>query len=88
MPKSQFVSRILRTLLVLVTLSVPELAQAQSVHMERDQHVVFDDELLNADLGTPSGALVFGAHVRPPRPQLIRPRTNFVPELYKSIENI
>ena len=62
-------------------------AQAQNEHEDRVQNEVFDDDLLNADLGAPFGVQVFprlrGAHVL-----LIRPRTSFVPELYKSIEHI
>ena len=60
----------------------------QARHEARDQNVVFDDELLNANLVTPFGDAIFPEHVRPARVTLIRPRTSFVPELYKSVEHI
>jgi hypothetical protein len=71
----------------LAALSSTRIAQAQQKHEERVQNEIFDDDLLNADLGAPFGVQVFprlrGAHVL-----LIRPRTSFVPELLKSIEHI
>ena len=69
------------------TLTLPRIAQAQGKHQERVQHEVFDDDLLNADLGTPYGVQVF-PRLRGPRVSLIRPRTSFVPELLKSVEHI
>jgi hypothetical protein len=62
-------------------------AQAQPKHEDRVQNEVFDDDLLNADLGTPYGEPIF-TRPRGPRITLIRPRTSFVPELLKSIEHI
>ena len=69
------------------------VAQAQTVHSrspreDRDQHMVFDDDLLNADLVAPFGDPVFSKHMPPARVTLIRPRTSFVPELYESVEQI
>jgi hypothetical protein len=55
---------------------------------QRDQLMIFDDDLLDADLATPFGDPVFSGHLRPGRVTLIRPRTSFVPELYKSVEHI
>ncbi|HTA88212.1 MAG TPA: hypothetical protein VK745_01500 [Polyangiaceae bacterium] len=55
---------------------------------ERDQLMIFEDDLLDADLATPFGDPVFSGHIRPGRVTLIRPRTSFVPELYKSVEHI
>jgi len=72
----------------LAALITPCLAQAQAAHAERVQNEVFEDDLLNADLGTPFGAHVFPPHLPPARTLLIRPRTNFIPELYKSIEHL
>lgn len=63
--------------------AVPETA-----HNARDQLMIFDDDLLDADLATPFGDPVFSGHLRPGRVTLIRPRTSFVPELYKSVEHI
>lgn len=63
-------------------------AHTRSPHEDRDQQMVFDDDLLNANLVTPFGDPIFPGHVRPARITLIRPRTSFVPELYKSVEHI
>lgn len=76
-------------LLALAALWHSGLAHAREpATSETNQRVVFDDDLLNADLGAPFGARVFGTHLPPARTQLIRPRTNFVPELYKSVEHL
>ena len=72
----------------LAALASPRLAHAQAVRADRVQNEVFEDDLLNADLGTPFGAHVFPPHLPPARTLLIRPRTNFIPELYKSIEHL
>ena len=74
-------------------ISQASVAQAQSAHSQtlredRDQHMVFDDDLLNANLVAPFGDPVFGKHLPPARVMLIRPRASFVPELYKSVEQI
>jgi len=61
---------------------------APSPRENRDQNVVFDDDLLGADVAEPFGDPVFTGHARKPRPMLIRPRTSFVPELYKTVEQI
>jgi hypothetical protein len=63
-------------------------AHAPPAREDRDQHVVFDDDLLDANLDTPFGDPVFSKHMPPARVTLIRPRTSFVPELYKSVEQI
>ncbi len=44
--------------------------------------------MLDANLSTPFGDPPFAGHLPPARTLLIRPRTNFVAELYKSIEQI
>lgn len=72
----------------LAALASTRVAQAQSAHSDRIQNVVFDDDLLNGDLGAPFGDPVFSSHLPPARTQLIRPRTNFLPELYKSVEHL
>ena len=79
------------TLLVSVLLTAllqPSAARAQSAHADTPTTVVFDDDLLNADLDAPFGARVFGTHLPPARTQLIRPRTNFIVELYRSVEHL
>jgi hypothetical protein len=63
-------------------------ATSEAKPSERDQLMIFDDDLLDADLATPFGDPVFSGHIRPGRVTLIRPRTSFVPELYKSVEHI
>ncbi len=72
----------------LTALSAARVAHAQAAHADRDQKLIFDDDLLNADLGAPFGAQVFPSHLPPARTLLIRPRTNFLPELYKSVEQL
>ena len=72
----------------LAVLAWPRLGQAQAAHGERVQHEVFDDDLLSADLATPSGAVVFSGHLPPARTRLIRPRASFLPELYESVEHL
>ena len=85
---SVFAARLVLFGSALAALASPRLGQAQAAHGDRIQNEVFDDDLLTADLGTPSGARVFGGHLPPARTQLIRPRTNFLPELYKSVEHL
>lgn len=47
----------------------------------------FTDDLLNSDVSYPRGGSIV---VRPPpmRSLLIRPRSNFIPEMLKSVENM
>ncbi len=91
--RSALVRRRARALLVssaLACLLIPALAHAEPAARpsERDQFVKFDDELLGADVSAPYGGPIFATHLPPARTLLIRPRTNFVPELYKSVEQI
>ncbi len=72
----------------LAALAGPRVAHAQAAHTDRVQNEVFDDDLLTADLGAPFGAQVFPSHLPPARTLLIRPRTSFLPELYKSVEHL
>ena len=81
-----FAARLLLLGLPLTALASPRIALAQPTASARIQNVVFDDDLLNADLGAPFGARIFPVHLPPARTLLIRPRTNFLPELYKSVE--
>jgi len=74
--------------LSLALLTLPTLASAQTARKAQNQQVIFDDDLLDANLSTPSGDPLFAGHLPPARTLLIRPRTNFVAELYKSIEQI
>ena len=62
-------------------------AHTRATHTD-EQFVEFSDDLLDADLATPFGDPLFTGHRPQPRTLLIRPRTNFVPELRKSIEQI
>jgi hypothetical protein len=72
----------------LAALASSRVAHAQAAHADRIQKVIFDDDLLSGDLGAPFGAQIFPNHLPPARTQLIRPRTNFLPELYKSVEHL
>jgi hypothetical protein len=85
---SVFIARSLVVGWSLAALTSPRLGQAQAAHGDKIQHEVFDDDLLTADLGSPHGGQVFAGRLPPARTQLIRPRTSFVPELYKSIEHL
>lgn len=65
-------------------------ASAQVKRVEtrhNDSLYEFGDELLNSDVAFPGGGSIV---VRPKaaRSLLIRPRTNFIQELFKSAENI
>ena len=83
-----FAARLVSFGSLLAAFASPRLCQAQAAHGDRVQNEVFDDDLLTADLGSPFGGRVFGSHLPPARTQLIRPRTNFLPELYKSVEHL
>src|SRR6478609_2063814 len=48
----------------LVTLTSTRIGHAQPPPVDRNQKVVFDDDLLNADLGGPSGVQVCPGHMR------------------------
>jgi hypothetical protein len=89
-------------LLILCVGSLPAWACAEDEPKDRDQHLQFDDDLLNADLGTPRtrhqwrrkhrperglADPLFSGHLPKARTWLIRPRTNFIPELYQSAAN-
>jgi len=54
----------------------------------RDQNVAFDDDLLQADLGSASSGPLIGHPARARGPMLIRARTSFVPELCQSVEKL
>jgi uncharacterized protein YcfL len=75
-------------LLILGLLTLATVSSAQTARREHDQQVLFDDDLLEADLSAPFGDPLFAGHPRPAHTLLIRPRTNFVAELYKSIAQI
>jgi hypothetical protein len=85
---SVFIARLVFIGSSLAALVSPRLGHAQDAHGDRIQNEVFDDDLLSAGLGTPFGSRVFAGHLPPARTQLIRPRTNFLPQLYKSIEHL
>lgn len=75
----------------MLLIPAPASAQSQTAHAAStrgEQFMEFSDELLDADLKAPFGDPLFTGHRLRPRTLLIRPRTNFVPELYESIEQI
>jgi hypothetical protein len=83
-----FIARLLFLGSLLPALACPRLVQAQPAAKDRIQNEVFDDDLLNADLGTPDGSPIFAGHLPSARTRLLRPRTNFLPELYQSVEHL
>jgi hypothetical protein len=92
MPRSASLRVLATRLLILgssmAALGSTRLAHAQPAHADRVQNEVFDDDLLSADLAAPFGNRVFGSHLPPARTRLIHPRTNFLPELYRSVERL
>ena len=86
--RNRLISGAVLTLLSHAVVAHAQATHSSNVHEARDQHLEFDDDLLQGGLSTPFGDPVFTRHLRPGRVQLIRPRTSFVPELYKSVEHI
>ncbi len=78
-------------LLAFVALSAvaaPALADVESATRTKDgDNYIFRDELVNSDVSFPSGAVI---KIRPPSVHtiLIRPRTQFVAEMLKSVEKM
>ncbi len=75
-----------------VTLLVAPLVFAQAVSESKDEGgdgygYEFDDDPLNAGGFGPNDATI-KVRARAARTTLIRPRTSFVPEMLKSVENI
>ena len=77
--------------LALVTASSAALAQPAAGYTETKdisgQVVVFNDNPLDGTTMDPNGAILKGVH-KSARMVLMRPRLNFVTELYKSIEKM
>ncbi|MBK7584178.1 MAG: hypothetical protein IPI67_28755 [Myxococcales bacterium] len=74
--------------LTLLAITGVASADVQSaVRTDDGDRYIFDDELLNSDVGFPAGARIT---VRPlaGRVLLIRPRTSFVREMFKSVEKM
>ena len=86
----RFRRTLLPALSVFVALSLPGIAGAQ---LERESktssgdHYEFKDDPLNALTEGAMGAQI-RVMVKPYRVQLIRPRTHFIPEMYKSVEHL
>lgn len=75
-------------LLGFLTVSGSARADVTSAERTADgDRYIFDDELLNSNVGFPAGARI---QVRPlaGRVLLIRPRTSFVREMFKSVEKM
>jgi hypothetical protein len=85
---SVFVARLSLVGCSLAALACPRFSQAQTADRDRVQYEVFDDDLLNGDLESPFGGSVFAEHLPPARTRLIRPRADFLPELYQSVEHL
>ena len=85
-----FRRRLLPALSVFVALSLPGIAGAQ---VEREattkdgNYYKFKDDLLHTMTDGPIGAQIT---IRPLkyRVQLLRPRTHFIPEMFKSVEHL
>lgn len=63
------------------------LAQAQEQASDEGYGYTFDDDPLNAGGFGPNDATI-RVRARAARTTLIRPRTSFVPEMLKSVENL
>lgn len=78
----------LAAFLGLVSITAGARADVESTERTSDgDRYVFRDDLLNSDVGFPAGARIT---VRPlaGRVLLIRPRTSFVREMFKSVEKM
>jgi hypothetical protein len=76
------------TTLFLLANSTPARAQGDCTPRKPGEHCyTFDDDLLNSDVGSPNAALLKVRTVLP-HTYLLRPRTSFLVELQKSIEQI
>jgi hypothetical protein len=74
--------------LVSVCFSLPASAEVERWLLEKDaSQMIFKDDPLHSGVEIPYGANI---EVRPTpyRVMLIRPRTSYVPEMLKSVENI
>ena len=66
----------------------PALADVDKVERTKDgDYMEFLDDLLNSDVTQPSGGRIT-VRPQPYRVMLIRPRTSFVMEMFKSVEHI
>jgi hypothetical protein len=81
---------LLPALSIFVALSLPGIAGAQverEAKTDDGNYYKFKDDLLNMLTSGPMGAQI---EVRPKkyRVQLIRPRSHFIPEMFKSVEHL
>jgi hypothetical protein len=89
------VSRSARPLFVSVLLGFALCAFSGLAHADVDKtertkdgdYYVFLDDLLNSDVTQPSGGTITVRPI-PYRTRLLRPRTSFVMEMFKSVERI
>jgi hypothetical protein len=81
---------LLPALSVFIALSLPGIAGAQVDREETTKdgnYYKFKDDLLHTMTDGPLGVEVKGIR-KPYRVQLIRPRTHFIPEMFKSVEHL
>jgi hypothetical protein len=81
---------LLPALSIFVALSLPGIAAAQverEMKTSAGDHYEFKDDLLHTMIDGPIGAQI-RVPIKPYRVQLIRPRTHFVPEMFKSVEHL
>jgi len=74
--------------LTLFSLAGRSYADVDKVERRKEgDYMVFIDDLLNSDVTQPSGGSII-VRKKAYRTTLIRPRTSFVMEMYKSVEGI
>lgn len=76
-----------RLLILLWTFAIPTTVAAADGADDRVANYTFDDEQVFGDHPSPDGE-VLRVRTRGPRDSLVRARTQFIPELLKSVENL
>jgi len=85
-----FMTRLSACLVATALLCAPSLASAEVKSTQRTSEgdiYEFLDDLVDSDVNAPHGGTI-RVHPKPYRTTLIRPRTSFVYEMFKSVENI
>ena len=77
----------MKTTIVLLALAFAAPAAAQNDNADVTEHTFDDASEVEGGRSTASGIRVEG-RIRIPRRSLIRPRTHFIPELMKSVEDM
>ncbi len=77
----------MRTTILMLALAFAAPAAAQNDNADVTEHTFDDASEVEGGRSTPWGERL-NARMRLPRRSLIRPRTNFAPELLKSVEDM